>query len=200
MARLEDEKKEYLTKNFTDESFPGKEIRSTIFEECTFKSCDFSGARFKSCSFMDCGFSSCNLSVVNFDFSRFSDVVFHECKVIGIDWTKVTWPSIPLGCPLKFYKCVINDSSFFGLSLNEIEIEDCEARRVDFREGEFCEANLRYTDFSNSLFNGTNLTGADFTGATNYRINIYQNTIKKAKFNRYEAVSLLDSLDIELID
>lgn len=200
MISLKMEAKEYLEKDFYDLNFSGKKIRSATFEACTFKACDFSETTFKNCSFMDCSFSACNLSVVNFGFSRFSDVAFHECKTIGIDWTKVTWASIPLGCPLKFYKCMLNDSSFFGLSLNEIEMEDCEAKRVDFREGEFCRANLRHTDFSDSLFNGTNLTRADFTEATNYQINIYQNTIKKAKFNRYEAVSLLDSLEIELID
>lgn len=200
MISLDKEGREYLAKNFADLSFQGKEIRSATFEACTFKGCDFSEATFKNCNLMDCSFTACNLSVVNFSFSRFSEVTFHECKAIGIDWTKVNWPSIPLGCPIKFYKCILNDSSFFGLSLNEIEMEDCKASRVDFREGEFHEANLRYTDFSGSLFNGTNLTGADFTEAANYQINFFHNTIKKAKFNRCEAVSLLDSLEIELIE
>ena len=49
-------------------------------------------------------------------------------------------------------------------------------------------------------FKETDLTGADFTGAVNYRIDINHNKIKKAKFSRLEAVSLLESLDIELTD
>jgi len=44
------------------------------------------------------------------------------------------------------------------------------------------------------------LTGTDFTEATNYNIDIYFNEIKRAKFSRYEAVRLLNSLGIELVD
>jgi len=45
-----------------------------------------------------------------------------------------------------------------------------------------------------------NLTGADFSEAVNYRINVFDNDLKKAEFSRYEAVSLLESLGIELVD
>jgi fluoroquinolone resistance protein len=102
--------------------------------------------------------------------------------------------------PVKFFKCIINDSSFFGLSLDEIVIEACKAYDVDFREGSFSKANFTFTDFTNSLFNGTNLSGADFTEAVNYRIDINYNVINRAKFSRYEAISLLESLQIELKD
>jgi uncharacterized protein YjbI with pentapeptide repeats len=131
---------------------------------------------------------------------RFTDAVFKDCKLIGIDWTLATWPDIVLFSPIKFFKCIISDSSFFGLSLNELKIEACKAHDVDFRDGRFCGANFTFTDFSNSLFKETDLTGADFTGAVNYRIDINYNKIKNAKFSRIEAVSLLESLDIELID
>lgn len=132
--------------------------------------------------------------------SKFSDVVFDECKLIGIDWTKANWPRFALCCPIQLYKCIINDSSFFGLDLKEIVIEECKAHDVDFREGNFSEPNFTYTDFSNSLFSNTNLTGADFTESINYNIDIYFNQIKRAKFCRYEVVKLLDSLGIELVD
>ena len=59
---------------------------------------------------------------------------------------------------------------------------------------------FRSLDFANSLFNGTDLSGADFTEAINYQIDVNRNKIKGAKFSRYEAVSLLESLGIELID
>ncbi len=74
------------------------------------------------------------------------------------------------------------------------------AHHVDFREGDFSNANFTYTDFTGCLFGNTNLTGADFSDATGYDIDIYQNVIKRAKFSRFEAVRLLDSLEIELVD
>jgi len=200
MTPLDDKTKVYLSKQFAELKCAGHEINSVEFEECTFEGCDFSEAIFKDCKFIDCQFTNCNLSLVKFDQSRFTDVIFEDSKVIGVDWTKATWPSIALGSPFKFIKCIISDSTFFGLSLKEIVIEECKAHDVDFREADFNEAILTYTDFSNSLFNETNLTQADFTEAVNYQIDIFLNDIKGAKFSRYEALSLLDSLEIELID
>ena len=200
MTFINSDQKEYFSNEFNQLRIPGEEINSIVFEECVFNECDFSETRIKNSKFVDCRFSKCNLSVARFDFSRFIDVLFEDCKVIGVDWTKMALPSIALPSPIKFLKCIINDTTFFGLSLREIVIEECKAHDVDFREGDFSEANFTFTDFANSLFNGTNLTGANFTEAVNYRIDINNNKITKAKFSRHEAVSLLEGLDIELID
>lgn len=59
---------------------------------------------------------------------------------------------------------------------------------------------LRTPIFNGSLFNKTILNRADFTDAVNYQINILQNEVTKAKFSRFEALNLLHSLDIELVD
>ncbi len=200
MTGFEEDENEYLSKSFNDLNLAGKRIASKYFEDCSFNDCDFSHVVFDRCKFVDCSFVKCNLSILETAYSKFSDVVFDECKMIGVDWTKASWASFALCSPIKFYKCIINDSTFFGLSLGEIEIEECKAHDVDFREGDFREANFTYTDFANSLFGGTNLSGADFTAATNYRMDIYHNEIKGAKFSRFEAVNLLDSLGIELVD
>lgn len=200
MAVFSNERKDYYDKNFDALAVSAQKFDSMTFEECTFSNCDFSGAAFTECNFVECRFLKCNLSVVSFKLSKFNDVVFEDCKAIGIDWTQAKWPNIALSAPIRFIKCIINDATFFGLRLNEIEIEGCKAHDVDFREGEFCEAKFSFTDFANSLFNQTNLTGADFTDAVNYRIDINHNIVSRAKFSRFEAVSLLDSLDIELID
>ena len=94
----------------------------------------------------------------------------------------------------------MNDNTFIGLDLCRLVIKNCNARYADFRDGVFRNADFRQTDFSNSLFNGTDLTGADFTEAVNYNINIMANKIKMAKFSRFEALRLLEGLEIELID
>ncbi|MBU2515292.1 pentapeptide repeat-containing protein [bacterium] len=200
MTDFDDEKKEYFSMRFTNLNHSGKEICFKVFEDCTFEGCNFNEAIFNKCKFVDCHFVKCNLSVLKVDYSKFTDVVFDECKVIGIDWTKASWANFTFCSPIKFHKSILNDSSFFGLKLKEIVIEECKAHDVDFRDGDFSEANFTHTDFSNSLFNKTNLSGADFTEATNYYFDIYFNDIKRAKFCRYEAVNLLESLGIELVD
>lgn len=200
MNNISDKKKEYVSQSFRNLILTDKKLTAKEFDGCTFKECDFSEAVLNDSKFIDCHFVKCNLSLIKIKNSKFLDVIFDQCKVIGIDWTNATWSSYALTSPIKFYKCIINDSTFLGLSLEEIIIEECKAHDVDFREGNFSEANFTHTDFTNSLFNKTNISGANFIEAINYNIDVYLNDIKRAKFSRHEATNLLDSLEIELVD
>ena len=200
MIDLQDDNVEYLSKQISGENFSGQKITSKEFEDCTFTECDFSDVTLDKCDFIDCHFIKCNLSVVKLGYSKFSDVVFEECKVIGVDWTKATWPNLTNYSQIKFHQCILNDSSFYGLGLEELVMEGCKAHDVDFREANVKEANFSGTDFLHSLFGKTNLSLANFSESINYSIDVYNNFIKGAKFCRYEAVSLLESLEIELVD
>ncbi|WP_339673544.1 pentapeptide repeat-containing protein [Dasania marina] len=194
------EKSEYWSEHFKGLDFSAQAITAIDFEGCTFKGCDFSEATFNKCNFVDCEFINCNLSLVNIAYSKFSEVYFRESKLIGVNWTKAWWSGLLLSSPIKFYRSILNDSSFYGLAMKDLVLEECKAHDVDFREGDFSCSNFTYTDLSGSLFSNSNLSGADFSEASNYDINIYQNAIKQAKFSRFEAVRLLDSLEIELVD
>ena len=200
MKDIEIKNGEHFSKVFNGLNLSYKKIESTIFENCTFSRCNFLEAIFSKSKFIDCEFLECNLSIVKVESSKFSDVVFDECKIIGVDWTNASWPNIKLCSQIKFYKCIINDSIFFGLNLAEIVIEECKAHNVDFRDGDFSGAYFSHTDFQGSMFSQTNLSGANFIEAINYNIDINFNNIRMAKFSRYEAIRLLDSLDIELVD
>lgn len=195
-----DDKNEYWSESFKNKDFSNLEINAKEFDGCTFENCDFSETTFKRCNFVDCEFISCNLSIVNIDYCKFSDVVFRDSKLIGINWTKVAWPSVIFSAPFSFYKCILNDSSFYGLSLQGLVLEECKAHHVDFRQADFSNANFSYSDLTGCVFSKTNLTSADFSEALNYDIDIFNNTLKKAKFSRFEAVRLLDSLEVELVD
>lgn len=84
--------------------------------------------------------------------------------------------------------------------MERMTLKQCQAQSVDFRGASFQKADFTQTDFLDSMFNQTDLRGADFTDAINYTIPIELNEIKKAKFSRYEALRLLETLDIELVD
>ena len=195
-----DEKNEYWSDTFDGLDFSNAEVDSKEFDGCTFNKCNFSEATFRRCNFSDCNFTNCNLSLVKIEYSKFSDVSFYESKLIGINWTKAVWPTFVLGVRIMFYKCIVNDSSFYGLTLQGMALEECKAHNVDFREGDFSNSNFTYSELSGCFFANTNLSGADFSEAIDYDIDIYRNTIKKAKFSRFEAVRLLDSLEVELVD
>jgi fluoroquinolone resistance protein len=120
--------------------------------------------------------------------------------MLGIDWTRAHWPNLALASPLKFLHCILNDSSFFGLKLPELQLESCKLQDVDFREGNFSQSNFTGSDFSYSLFNRTELVEADFTDASNYNMDINLNNIKHGKFSRNQALNLLIGLTIKLVD
>ena len=191
---------EYISETFVDEQLAGKKLSYIEFDSCVFKECDFNSAIFDHCKFIDCEFIRCNLSVVKLNASRFMDVMFRESKIIGVDWTRVAWSNLQLASPIAFEQCVLSDSSFLGLYLSELTMEDCKVNDVDFREGDFHESDFNGSDLTNSLFDGANLNGAHFENAENYYIDVNNTRIKKATFSRIEAVSLLESLDIVLVD
>ncbi len=184
---------------FENLDFSGQEIIAKEFEDCTFSKCDFSHVSFKKCKFDYCHFSHCNLSLMQVLDSQFSGVIFEDCKIIGVDWTKASWSALTQRAP-KFKRSVLNDSSFWGLRLESIMISGCEARDVDFREANLKEADLQDTDFTRALFRNTNLTEANFTHASGFDIDVRVNDIKEAKFSRYEAWRLLGGLGIVLVD
>ncbi len=191
---------QYLEASFKKHEVPDECYEGIEFEECQFSDCDFSGVKFQNCNFVNCEFIHCNLSLINLSNSRLSGVTFRESKLIGIDWTKATWPIYHLDFGLRFERCILNDSSFFGLALNELTLDECKLHDVDFREGNFSRSAMNYCDFTHSVFMRTNLQHADFCDSTGYAINVLENNVEGAKFSRLEALNLLECLGIELID
>ena len=176
-----------------------KEFVNIEFEECSFKKCNFSNSKFKNSIFSGCSFYNCDLTLLGVINSKFSEVTFIDCKIIGVDWTKACWDSLTTK-PMKFQTSVLNSSSFYGLNLEKLTIKECEAKDVDFREANLKEADFTFTDFTDATFFNTNLTNANFGYAKEFNININHNILNGAKFSRYEAIRLLISLGIKLVD
>ena len=191
---------QYYDQLFTELSLSETRLESIEFEQCDFNGCDFSTATFSHCKFINCRFTQCNLSLLKSNYSAFFEVQFVDCKMLGIDWTQAHWPKYTVNPELSFTRCILNDSSFFGLTLHELALAECKVQEVDFRSGDFSHSSMTECDFHNSLFMRTNLQKTDFSGSINFNININENNLHKAKFSRYEALSLLESLSIELVD
>lgn len=190
----------YFEESFDNQILLSLDISNSEFEECEFNDCDFASSIFAHCTFINCTFNRCNLSLVKLTSSRVFEVNFVECKLVGIDWTKASWPSFNITSELNFVKCILNDSSFFGLTLNELKLDECKLHEVDFRECNLMNSSMVYCDFTNSLFMRTNLQDVDFTESCHFNINVLENNVSQAKFSRFEALSLLHSLGIELVD
>lgn len=191
--------------HYMDQVFDGivlehAHVAATGFYDCTFGRCSFAETTFERCRFVGCVFQHCDLSLVQLPSCSFAGTRFECSKVMGVDWTKAYWPATTLRDPLGFFRSAISHSTFIGLNLRRVQIQDCLAVDVDFRETDLSQADLSGIDLSDSLFLGTDLTEADLARARNYRIDPGQNTLRQAKFSLPEAMSLLYELDIVLSD
>lgn len=161
---------QYLDHSFYKLKLSEQHFKNIEFEECLFSDCDLSDTQLQNCKFINCTFEQCNLSMASFPNSYWFGVSFQDCKLIGIDWTRSTWPIYHRDFELRFQRCIMNDSSFFGLTLNELILDDCKLHDVDFREGDFAGSAMNGCDFTHSLFMRTNLQKVDFGESTNYAV------------------------------
>ena len=181
----------HYREKFTGLSVTDETLNNRTFEECTFDTCSFINTKLARCRFLSCRFKDCTLSAVTPMDSRFIEVSFANCKVIGIDWTKTQQFQ-----DIAFKNCQLNFSNFRLMKIPKIIMPDCEVKDSDFGEADLSSGDFKNTDFEKTRFFKTNLTGADFKGARNYFIDIKNNNIKKAKFSYPDVLTLLNSLDI----
>jgi len=191
---------DYADQCFTRIDLERSELVSCQFHHCEFVRCSLVETIFRDCRLVDCIFREYDLSLIQAPGTSFSAVRFEGSKVIGVDWTRADWTGVKLGNPIAFSKCAISHSTFIGLSLAKLQLVDCVATDVDFREADLSQADFAGTDLHESLFSNTNLTGADLSCARNYHIAPGRNVLTGAKFSLPEAMSLLYNLDIDLLE
>lgn len=197
-ALFEPDKTEYFDQLFETQDCSSKTIQNKLFENCHFKHCNFDNAHLVNCRFVNCEFTDCGLNTITLPNTMFSDVVFSNSKLMGINWSTAKWPQVKLSSSISFYLCNISHSSFFGLNISEINIQKCKSHDVDFREADLSNSHLVDTDFDQSQFIRTKLTSADFSGAFNYNIDITLNDVKKAIFTFPDVINLLLHFEIKI--
>lgn len=188
----------YNDQAFNELNLDGIQFESGEFVDCIFTACSFVETVFKKCRFVNCEFKRCDFSLSRIPGCSFINSSFGETKLIGVNWAQADWSTMDLGKPVQFNKCALNHSTFIGLNLEGLQVLDCNAVNVDFREADLSHADFSGSDLSESLFIHTNLSEADFSKALNYAIDPGLNIIKKAKFSLPEAMSLLYNMDIIL--
>lgn len=183
--------KSHIDTNFSKVNFTEQTIQNREFINCSFDKCIHTKLTFDACYFEDCTFRDCDLTMIKVKNSTFRDVKFEGSKMLGILWDEAAQPA-----SLSFYKCAIDYSSFFRMSLKKVKILNCQAKEVIFIEANLEHAQFSGTDLEGSIFSNTNLSKANFETAINYSINPFENNVKKAIFSMPDAISLLGSLDI----
>lgn len=195
---------EYLDNHFVNEDFSERNLTVSSFDSCVFEHCSFAQSTLENCSFTNCVFRDCNLLLLKIPNTNFNDVVFERCDMIGVDWTVARWyrsaRKTKQNFPISFLACRLDHGVFIGLDLTNIVFDDCSVKEAFFEDASMENAVFRTCDLKGTTFNHTYLKAADFASAKNYDIDIRQNNISRAKFSLPEAMSLIYSLDIELLD
>lgn len=186
--------------DFNGKDFSGIAIKDRNFTQCSFHSCQMVETDLQSCYFRDCSFEQCDLSLAKLEHCQSQNTIFRKSRLVGIDWTRLTWQKKALKPPLHFIACNLNYCNFFGCLLENTKFMDCMLQEVEFGEADLSRADLRRTDLIKAHFFHTDLTETDFRDARNYDINAVVNTLHKTRFTLPEAISLLHSLDIILDD
>jgi len=184
-------KDSYYQEKINQLQLNGDTYRLIEFEECEINGCSLIDCKFEKCKFISCSFTDCIISSVGAGESRFMDVSFSRCKVMGFNWVKAVRIQ-----DLNFSDCQINYSNFKTLEIPKLKIVNCEAKEVDFTEADLSGGIFTNTDFEGSVFFKTNLAEADFRNAKNYAIDVRFNTLRKTRFSSPEVITLLGSLDI----
>lgn len=197
-TNIDSSKTEFCEHTFSKLDNSGQTIQNKLFENCTFISCNFNGSTFLDCKFVECEFEQCNLSSIILSNTSFAAVVFANSKLLGINWATAKWPQIALSSLINFYACNISHSSFFGLKLAGINLQECKAHDVDFREADLSSSNFFATDLHQAIFMRTNLAAADFTDAINYNIDPTANNLKAAIFSFPDVINLLHHFSIKI--
>lgn len=173
----------------------GRELAQLTFRQCRFEGCDFSECRWPKTRFIGCEFVECNLSLTELKDCSLNEVVFRECKLIGVNWSTAA-----LLKKLSFYDSILNYGTFLGVTLPKTVFENCVCQNVYFAESNFAGSRFSGTDLQEAQFAQVDLRRADFRRAKNYMLSPMANQIVGGKFVMPEALALLYGLEIELED
>lgn len=175
--------------NFYDEKpEPGE------YENCIFSECDFSNTDISELNFIDCEFKICNLSMAKMDNTIFNEVVFKDCKMLGMQFENCN----DLLLFISFYNCTLDHSSFHGLNLKTTLFKNCKLHNADFTGTGLFKSVFENCDLQNAVFINANLQKSDFRQSYNYIIDPEINRIQKAKFDLPGVFGLLAKYDISI--
>jgi len=164
------------------------------YEKCTFRNCDLSSADLSGILFVNSEFAGCNLSLAQLNKTTFRDVVFRECKMLGLQFQNCNKFAISF----SFHHCVLNHSSFYQMKLKGTVFSHTLLHEVDFAGCDLTTAAFDTCDFSGAVFDRTILERADLRTAYNYSIDPEINKIKKAKFSLPAVTGLLHKYNIDI--
>lgn len=164
------------------------------YEYCIFRGCDLSNCDLSQSRFLDTEFIDCNLSNAVISNTSFQQVVFNNCKLLGLQFDQCSG----FGFAASFNNCQLNHSTFYKMKLSGSGFTNCSLVETDFTDAELKKVLLQHCDLHLAIFENTNLEGADIRSSINYIINPETNRIKGAQFSLPDVIGLLSHYNIQI--
>ncbi len=141
---------------YKDRVFPEDEFTGEQFSDCRFMHCSFPGGDLKFTLFVNCAFVECDLSAARCDGTSFSGCSFPESKLSGLNFSSTKFKDC------DFSRTILNDCLFetssgrVPLQTKQLKLATCTFRDTDLRRSTFILCDL----------SGVDLSGSDLTEAT----------------------------------
>lgn len=144
-------------------NFSGADLRGADFTGAKLKGTKLNGAKLH-----DANFSGATLSEIDFSNTPLFRIKLKDAKLREIDLRNIALFEVDLqGASLlevDFQETVLTDVNFRGAAFHNVNFQKVCLTKVDFTGSQLCEAQLSFTEFSDSKISG-HLDGADFQGA-----------------------------------
>lgn len=186
----------HQNKTFSAINYAEQELIGREFDKCNFKQVDFSNCKIQNCIFSDCVLEDCNLSLAQLTKTGLSSVQFKNCKLLGVDFTKVR----DFSFAVSFDNCILDYASFSRKKLRNTLFKKCRLQEASFQESDLTGSIFADCDLSRTSFSNTILYETDFTSAYNFSIDPDQNKMKKAKFSVSGLAGLLEKYNLIVVD
>ena len=164
------------------------------YENCVFKNCSFSESDVSSIKFMECRFENCDWSSAKLTDTCFREVAFKNCKMLGLRFEDCN----PLLLEFSFDDCVLDFSTFYGLTIRQTPFVNCSLKEVDFGTADLTGSVFRNSLLERVVFDRTNLEKVDFREAIRFEIDPSINKLKGALFGRENLSGLVSHLGIKI--
>lgn len=163
------------------------------YHNCTFIGCDFSNRTILNTVFEKCTFRTCNLALSKWK-NALREVTFTDCKLTGADLTEIS----KFSGDLTFVNSLLDYCNLTGTKLRRSRFSDCQIYEGYYDEADLSLSVFERCNLERSSFFKANLEKADFSSAFNFSINPDTCRIKKTIFSEYGLRGLVAHLDIEI--
>ncbi len=177
---------------FTGKAYTHTPLARADYEECTFERCHFQKGFLDNQNFVDCLFVDCDLSNTNIAHTVWNNVVFKQCKMVGVQFDTSNTELLRL----QFEECNLTLASFCSMALQKTDFTGSNLTQADFTEADLTEANFTNGNLHQTIFQQTQLTKANLVHAFHFSIDPTTNRLSKARFSSEGLLGLLKKYDI----